>query len=278
MMAAALFAAAAWATAATDPTGALCMARLPGPLAFASEGKGAATDSYDDSEAARRRRRQARHAFTVEVDGAKRVTIDQRRGACVDGLAYRGSHVAVLRRLDGSAVGSARFSFERRGVTELELRYEIFYTTVLIENPLHPRRPGSPRLATVATPERALGAIDHWGGRITVPEEGLRFTFRGPTRTGNRRTMVNVTASAAPVEGHTAVRLTVSHPPDATSSSSPACFERDVQAPPFQECTALAGGGWDDGAPRDVALAIDNLAGTPVEVDLRIVIMDPLEK
>lgn len=282
MLEAALLAAAVWAgdaaAAGTLPAGTLCMAHLPGPLAFESEGKGASTVGYDDSEEARRRRRKARHSFVVEVDGAKRITVDQRRGACVDGLAYHGTHIAVLRRMDGSAVGSARFSFERRGVNELEVRYETFYAALLIEEPPHPRRSARSRVDSVTIPERALGAIDHWHGQITVPEEGLRFAFRGPIQTGNRRTMVNVTASAVPAEGHTAVRLTLSWPPNATSSSPVACFERNVQEPPFQECTAMAGSGWDDGAPRDIVLTIDNLAGTSVEVDLRIVIADPMEK
>jgi hypothetical protein len=55
MLEAALLAAAVWAgdaaAAVPDPTGALCMAHLPGPLAFESEGKGASIVGYDDSEA-----------------------------------------------------------------------------------------------------------------------------------------------------------------------------------------------------------------------------------
>jgi hypothetical protein len=90
--------------------------------------------------------------------------------------------------------------------------------------------------------------------------------------------MVNVTASAAPVEGHTAVRLTVSFPQGKTDSSFLGCFEHNFQKPPFQECTAMAGSGWDDGAPRDLLLVIDNLAGAPVQVDLRIAIEDPFEQ
>jgi hypothetical protein len=55
------------------------------------------------------------------------------------------------------------------------------------------------------------------------------------------------------------------------------CFETNVHPPPFDGCTAVAGTGWDDGRPRKVFLAIQNLAGKPVSVNLRIAVMDPLE-
>jgi hypothetical protein len=264
--------------AGAGATSALCMAPLPGARAFASAGKGAATESYDDSDAARSRRRAARYAFIVEVDGKGRIRVDQKSGGCVDGLAYQGTHVAVLRWPDGGSAGAARFSFERRGVTELELRYDAFYATVSVEKPRHPRRSTAPGASAAASSERSLGTLDGWSEHVTVPEQGLRFTFRAPTvGTRHFRTMLDVTASAAAVDGHPAVRLTTSVSGRPGTSSSSSCFEANVREPPFQTCTAKAGSGWDDGAARDVVLTIDNLAGKPVSVDLRIVVMDPLE-
>jgi hypothetical protein len=208
---------------APGPRTSLCMSPLPGGVAFESEGKGAATASYDDSEASRRRRRTARHAFTIEIDGEKRGSVDQKQLWCVRGLAYQGTHVAVLRRPDGSATGSARFSFERRGVTELDLRYDVFYATVLVEKRRRLRRSAAPDESPAA--ERALGTIDGWSDHVTVPEAGLRFTFRAPTPDArNVRTMLNVTASAAPVEGHPAVRLTTSVSGRPGTPSSLSCF------------------------------------------------------
>ena len=234
------------------------------------------TASDHDSEASRRRRRTARHAFTIEIDGEA----GQRRSKAalvrarprLPGHARRRASPAGL----GSATGSARFSFERRGVTELDLRYDVFYATVLVEKR---RRPGAPPLQM--NPQQpserwvlSMGRSDH----VTVPEAGLRFTFRAPTPDArNVRTMLNVTASAAPVEGHPAVRLTTSVSGRLDTPSSLSCFEAMVQDPPFEACTAMAGSGWDDGNARDVVLTIDNLAGEPLSVDLRIVVMDPLE-
>jgi hypothetical protein len=267
------------ASAEPSSSGVLCVSRLPGAIEFESEGRGVAWSGYDDSEAARRRRRTTHHTFIVEVDGKRRLRVDQTRGGCVDSLAYRGSHVAVFRRPDGSAAGSARFSFERRGVTELELRYDPLYAAALVEKPQHARRAAAPAVPTAAIPERALGALDQWKGRVTVPEEGLRFTFHAPTGSGYRRATVDVTASAAPVERHAAVRLTVSGPSlfESSGPSPLSCSEANEQRPPFETCTANAGGGWDNGGPKDLLLAIDNLAGAAVTVDVQILVMDPLE-
>jgi len=257
---------------------ALCMPPLPGALAFGSEGKGGATNSYDDSEEARRRRRSERHVFIVKLDGDRDMRIDQKRGGCFEDLTYQGAHVVVLRRSDGSPVGSARFSFERWGVTELELRYDPFYGSVIIEAPRHPRRSATPGVSATATPERALGTLDTWSDHVTIPEAGLRLRFRAPTaRSHNVRSMLSVTASAAPVEGHPAVRLTTSVSGSPATLSSSSCLEARGRNPPFETCTTKAGNGWHGGGAREVVVMIDNLAGHPVSVELRIVVMDPLE-
>ncbi len=89
--------------------------------------------------------------------------------------------------------------------------------------------------------------------------------------------MFEVDATARPVLNRAGVRLRIWGSTTIESRSPADCFEANVGPPPFVECTAVAGTGWDDDRPRKLFLAIDNLAGKPVSANLSIVIMDPLE-
>jgi hypothetical protein len=126
-------------------------------------------------------------------------------------------------------------------------------------------------------PERDLGEIAGFEEAMVVPADGLRFRLVAVPPGASRRTMFEVEAAGQPLRGRPAVRLRIRGPARSETRSPDSCFESLVHPPPFVECTANAGTGWDDGRPRKLLLAIDNLAGKPVSVNVRIVIMDPLE-
>jgi hypothetical protein len=128
-----------------------------------------------------------------------------------------------------------------------------------------------------SVPERDLGEISGFGEATTVPVEGLRFRMVAVPPAMSLRTMFEVEATGPSLRDHPAVRLRIRGPGGSESRSPDECFEAMVHPPPFVECTASQGTGWDDGRPRRLSLAIDNLAGKAVSVKLKIVIMDPLE-
>jgi hypothetical protein len=137
---------------------------------------------------------------------------------------------------------------------------------------------GLARLREARSPlERDLGEISEFEESTLVPVAGLRFRFVASARSVARRTMVDVRATGASFENRVGVRLRVSGPGPGEDRSPPGCSEANLHAPPFATCSAVAGTGWDDGQPRKLFLAIDNLVGRPVSVDLRMAIMDPLE-
>lgn len=125
--------------------------------------------------------------------------------------------------------------------------------------------------------ERDLGEIRGFGEAVVVPAGGLRFRLVAVPPEASWRTMFEVEAAGPPLRGRPAVRLRIRGAARAETPSLDSCFESLAQAPPFAECTAEVVAGWDDGRPRKLLLAIDNLTGKPVSVKLRIVIMDPLE-
>jgi hypothetical protein len=64
----------------------------------------------------------------VRIDGGATVVVDQKKGACIDGLALDGKHIMW------TPGETARFRFEP-GQTVLELRYAPFYGHVHLETP-----------------------------------------------------------------------------------------------------------------------------------------------
>jgi hypothetical protein len=133
------------APSASTTTGVLCLRKLPGPVAFAQEGKGSSSLGAEAPRggaaprgAAPRARQRPR--LSVRVDGGPTVSVDQRRGACVDGLARDRSHLVSVAR-DGRLLESARFDFveEGRPTSALELHYDPFYGHVHVERLRRPR-------------------------------------------------------------------------------------------------------------------------------------------
>ena len=72
----------------------------------------------------------------VSVDRGVVVIVDQKAGACIDGLALDAKHVVRSVR-PGVSRQWGRFSFEP-GQTILELRYDPFYGNVHISPPIRP--------------------------------------------------------------------------------------------------------------------------------------------
>jgi len=119
----------AGAPPAAHATGVVCLRKLPTSGSFATEGKGSSMpEHYDDTKEARQSRAAGDKRMAVRIDEGAAVIVDQKKGACIDGLALDVKHVM---RTPGSA---AHFSFER-GQTVLQLRYEPFYGHVQIETP-----------------------------------------------------------------------------------------------------------------------------------------------
>ena len=125
--------------------------------------------------------------------------------------------------------------------------------------------------------ERDLGEIGRFGESILVPVDGVRLRLTAVPPPMSQRTMFHVDALGPSLRDGPAVRLRLSGSAQPESRSIDRCFEANIGPGPFVECTAVIGTGWDDGRPRKLVLAIDNLVGKPISVKLRIVIMDPLE-
>jgi hypothetical protein len=123
--------------ASADPgaraTGVLCLRKLPPSGQFATAGKGSAIpEHYEDTPEARERRVSGHPQMEVRVDGVAPVIIDQKAGACIDGLALDVKH--VVKSGPPGFGEAARFSFAP-GQTVLELRYEPFYGHIQINPP-----------------------------------------------------------------------------------------------------------------------------------------------
>jgi hypothetical protein len=105
-----------------------------------------------------RARRMAGHPrLEVSVDRGAVVIVDQKQGACIDGLALDLKHVVRSVR-PGVSQQWGRFSFER-GQTVLSLHYDPFYGNVQI-NPPHWRMPtteGAASCAVCASSSAATG-------------------------------------------------------------------------------------------------------------------------
>jgi hypothetical protein len=114
-------------------TGVLCLRRLPPPIDFRDERKGNSgpLDQNSQEEAARKMATHPR--LEVSVDNAAVVTVDQKAGACIDGLALDAKHVVRSIR-PGVSRQWGRFTFEP-GQPVLELRYDPFYGNVHVETP-----------------------------------------------------------------------------------------------------------------------------------------------
>jgi hypothetical protein len=114
-------------------TGVLCLRKLPPPIDFRDERKGSSgpLDQNTREEAARRMAGHPR--LEVSVDRAAAVIVDQKAGACIDGLALDAKHVVKSIR-PGVSQQWGRFSFEP-GQPVLELRYDPFYGNVHVETP-----------------------------------------------------------------------------------------------------------------------------------------------
>lgn len=77
-----------WAITA-PATGVICLSPLPAPSAYASAGKGASDERYDDSEEARRTRIEAaakRPPVVYAVGETTSVPVTTTRAACIDGI------------------------------------------------------------------------------------------------------------------------------------------------------------------------------------------------
>ena len=257
--------------------GVLCVRNLPGPSAFRHEGKGGLPEEAQKTAMERK--------FTVRVDGAQEVIVDQQRGDWIGGLSFQGDHLVSVVR-DGRPFLAAHFSFTRSGSSLLEMRYDPFYVSLIIEAPRRatntsatgscaPCACGVARFS--AAVERDLGTLVGHQAQLTVPVGGiaLRFVARGLPR---GRTMVHVTVTAPPLDGKAAVRLGLSAvgglPLD---RSLPTCFEASVQTPPFTDCSAEVGTMWKGGSERALLITLESVSGAELPADLRISVADPYE-
>ena len=109
-------------------TGVLCLRKLPAPIQFATEGKGGSGFHYEDTDETRAQRMAGPKQLEVSVDGGAIVIVDQKAGACIDGLALGVKHVVRSIR-PGVSRQCGRFSFAP-DQTILELRYDPFYGNV----------------------------------------------------------------------------------------------------------------------------------------------------
>jgi hypothetical protein len=114
-------------------TGVLCLRKLPPPIAFAHERKGSSGPFDQDTPEASARRMAGHPRLEVSVDRGAAVTVDQKGGACIDGLALDVKHVVRATR-PGVNQQWGRFSFEQ-GQTVVELRYDPFYGNVHVDTP-----------------------------------------------------------------------------------------------------------------------------------------------
>jgi hypothetical protein len=114
-------------------TGVLCLRKLPPPGDFGTERNGSSGPFEEETSEMRARRMAGHPTLEVSVDRAADVIVDQKAGACIDGLALDEKHVVRSVR-PGVSRQWGRFSFEP-GQTVLELRYDPFYGNVHIDTP-----------------------------------------------------------------------------------------------------------------------------------------------
>jgi hypothetical protein len=114
-------------SASSPKTGVLCLRKLPGPRAFADEGKGSATPGRPPPARATPAKFPSLSVYVDE--GAERFT-DQTYGNCIGGLALGTRHIVHAFR-DNKEIEVARFRFTE-GRT-LVLRYDPFYAHIHIE-------------------------------------------------------------------------------------------------------------------------------------------------
>ena len=114
-------------------TGVLCVRKLPPPIAFAQEPKGSSGPFDLDTPEASARRMAGHPRLEVSVDRGAAVIVDQKAGACIDGLALDVKHVVRATR-PGVNQAWGRFSFEQ-GQTVVELRYDPFYANFHVDTP-----------------------------------------------------------------------------------------------------------------------------------------------
>jgi len=124
---------AASADKGAHATGVLCLRKLPPPNAFATERKGSSGPFDEDTSETRARRMAGDQRLAVSVDRGADVIVDQKVGACIDGLALDVKHVVRSVR-PGVSRQWGRFSFEP-GQPVLELRYDPFYGNVHVDTP-----------------------------------------------------------------------------------------------------------------------------------------------
>jgi len=114
-------------------TGVLCVRKLPPAIAFADERK-RDCGPFDQNTPEESASRMAGHPrLEVSVDRGAAVIVDQKGGACVDGLALDAKHVVRATR-PGVNQAWGRFSFEQ-GQTVVELRYDPFYANFHVDTP-----------------------------------------------------------------------------------------------------------------------------------------------
>jgi len=114
-------------------TGVVCVRKLPPPTEFRTERKGSSGPFEEETEEARKRRMAGHPTLEVSVDNRPDVIVDQKGGACIDGLALDAKHVVRSIR-PGMSRQWGRFSFEK-GQAVLELRYDPFYGNVHVDTP-----------------------------------------------------------------------------------------------------------------------------------------------
>jgi hypothetical protein len=140
----------------------LCLRKLPPPIDFATERKGSSGPGdlvFQDTRACQM---ATRPVLVVTVDDRAAVTVDQKNGGSVEGLALGVTHVVRASR-PGVSRQAARFSFVTDGESGnvLELHYDPFYGNIHVEPP-RPARPATTgndrravlrRLCRAASPE-----------------------------------------------------------------------------------------------------------------------------
>jgi hypothetical protein len=165
------------ANTGAQATGVLCLRKLPATIHFRTERKGDSGIFEEETDEARARRMAGPLTLEVSVDNAAAVIVDQKAGACIDGLALHSKHVVRSIR-PGVSRQWGRFTFER-GETVLELRYDPFYGNVQITPPARPAAAGVASCAVCPTAFPVKKRPVDVGGLAGQPPPPERRRVRG---------------------------------------------------------------------------------------------------